>query len=228
MKLTEIETVLNRRRSVRAYLPDPVARETLEVLLKIARRAPSGGNLQPGCFHVLTGEALTGLVEQLVQASDIQREPVAEYSYFPKKMARHLRARQFGAGRALYQALGIERKDKAARNAQFALNYRFFDAPVGIVVTIDPSMGKGCFMDLGMAIMSLFASAESRGLSSTGIGALANYADIAHDYLQLPDNEMVVCGIALGYADTQHPVNTVVTEREPLENFTMFYGFDDK
>lgn len=226
MHFTEIDKLLDQRRSVRAFLSDPVDHDTLKTILHVARRAPSGGNLQPGCFHVLTGDSLHGLVNQLVEANNQQRDPVAQYSYFPGKMSRKLRNRQFAAGYALYNALGIDRKDKLGRNAQFARNYRFFDAPVGIVVTIDPSMGKGCFMDMGMAIMSLLASAESHGLSTTGIGALANYADVTHAYLQLPEDEMVVCGIALGYADANHPVNTVQTEREPLENFASFYGFE--
>lgn len=219
--------LLAKRRSVRAFLPESVPRESIEAILSDARRAPSGANLQPGHFHVLTGAKLNGLVSELLAAFDSNRPTVNEYSYFPSVMPKQLKRRQMAAGVALYEALGIERLDKPARQEQFANNYRFFDAPVGIVVSIKRDMGKGCFMDMGMALMSFFLSAHSRGLGSSGIGALANYADVVHSYLQLPEEEMVVCGIALGKPDLSHPVNAVRTERESIDSFTNFYGFDD-
>lgn len=228
MKLTDIDKKLRERRSVRAFLPKSIPIDLLENILTTARHAPSGGNLQPGNFHILTGDPLQKLSHELIAAHQSGREPVSEYSYFPNPLSKLLKQRQFKAGYTLYDALGIDRKDHAAREKQFAKNYRFFDAPVGIVVTIDRNMGKGCFMDMGMAIMNLFTSAHGYGVSATGIGALANYADVVHQFLSLPEKEMVVCGIALGYEDTNHPVNTVDTEREPLENFTTFYGFEKK
>jgi len=228
VKEGELQKLLQQRRSVRAFLSDQIDRETIEAILIDARRAPSGANLQPGYFHVLTGTALSGLVDALENAIDSKRETVAEYSYFPERLPKSLKDRQIAAGFALYNALGIERRDTKARREQFARNYRFFDAPVGIVVSIDRDMGKGCFMDMGMALMSLFMSVESRGLGSSGIGALAHHADVAHEYLQLPEGEMVVCGIAIGLPDTSHPVNRVQTEREVLASFSHFYGFDSE
>lgn len=221
-----IEQSIQQRHSVRAYLPDAIERTTIEAILKNARCAPSGANLQPGQFHVLTGNALSNVKQQLSKAATDNRPIVTEYSYFPPTLSPELKARQREAGFALYSALGIEKRDTKARREQFARNYQFFDAPVGIVVTIDREMGKGCFMDLGMALMSLFVSAHSRGLGTSGIGALANYADVVHESLALPVEEMVVCGIALGLADVKHPVNGVSTTREPVEKFTKFYGFD--
>ncbi|MCL4125986.1 UNVERIFIED_CONTAM: hypothetical protein GTU68_026268 [Idotea baltica] len=214
-----------QRRSIRAFLPDAVDRECIEAILSCARQAPSGANLQPGSFHVLTGDALKDVSHALGDAIAAKRKPVAEYSYFPEHLSAALKARQHDAGFALYEALGIERRDTKARREQFARNYRFFDAPVGIVVTIDRNMGKGCFMDLGMALMNLFTSAHTRGLGTSGIGALANHADVVHTALSLPEDEMVVCGIALGFADVDHPVNTVRTTRESLDSFTTFHGF---
>ncbi len=227
MKAGDLENLLQQRRSVRAFLPEPVDRDCIEAILKDARQAPSGANLQPGCFHVLAGHALTGLIESLELAIKQNRPTVDEYSYFPRVMPKSLKARQIAAGFALYNALGIERLDKKARRKQFDRNYRFFDAPVGVVVTIERSMGKGCFMDMGMALMNFFISAQSRGLGSSGIGALAHHADVVHEYLQLPDNEMVVCGIALGKPDKSHPVNQVRTDREALASFSRFYGFGE-
>jgi nitroreductase len=150
-----------------------------------------------------------------------------EYSYFPPVMSPALKDRQRKAGFALYDALGIGKRDIAARKGQFLKNYGFFDAPVGIVVTIDRDMGKGCFMDLGMSIMAFMLAAQAEGLATTGIGALANYGGVVHDHLDLAQNEMVVCGLALGFADHDAAVNTVRTERQPLSEFASLRGFDN-
>ena len=224
---TPFDALLTRRRSVRAFTGQPVDRPLIEALCRAARTAPSGANLQPGRFHALTGAPLAGLVEALGRAMADDTPLDAEYSYFPPRMSAQLKERQRRAGYALYHALGIGRRDVAGRRAQFARNYAFFGAPVGIVVTIDRDMGKGCFMDLGMAIMSFLLAAEDRGLGATGIGALANYGRVVHRHLDLPEDELVVCGIAVGYPDRDAPVNTVRTERATLEEFTSFQGFDD-
>lgn len=222
---TETEQLIRRRRSVRAYLPNAVEKHVIESLLACARQAPSGANLQPGRFHVLTQQPLQSLSERLVAAAREKRPAVSEYSYFPDTLSTELKTRQQAAGYALYDALGIGRRDVAMRREQFNQNYCFFNAPVGIVVSIQKDMGKGCFMDAGMAIMNLLLSAEARGLGTTGIGALANYGDLVHDHLRLAENELVVCGIALGYPDKDHPINSVRTDREPLCEYAEFYGF---
>lgn len=216
------------RRSIRAYLDKPVPRETVARVLVAARAAPSGANLQPGRFHVLTGAPLSALKAALQEAIDAGRPMVSEYSYFPSPMPPHLKARQREAGYALYAALGIERRDLGGRKRQFERNYQFFDAPVGIVVTIERAMGKGCYMDLGMAIHALLAAAAAEGLATCGIGALANYGDLVAERLALPEGELVVCGIALGHADPDHPANSVRTSRLPLEDFATFSGFTDR
>ncbi|EEE35580.1 nitroreductase [Rhodobacteraceae bacterium KLH11] len=222
----DLEQIIMNRRSIRAYTQARVDRATIERICKAARQAPSGANLQPGAFHILTGEALSALTDKLLQAADRGEPEDAEYSYFPTPMPPGLKDRQRKAGYALYDSLGITRRDIAGRRAQFARNYAFFDAPVGIVVTIDRGMGKGCFMDLGMALMSFLLAAEASGLGATGIGALANYSRLVHAHLNLPETELVVCGIALGHPDRAAPVNQFRTEREPLESFTSFRGFD--
>ena len=215
------------RRSVRGFLPDPVPRQLIEELFAAARRAPSGANLQPGRFHALSGSALRKLVEVLLSAVTDDRAGVEEYSYFPKPMPSRLKERQRDTGFALYAALGIEKRDIKARKRQFEENYRFFRAPVGIIVSIDREMGKGCFMDLGMAIQSFFLAAEMKGLATCGIGAIAQFGDVVHEHLALPDNEIVVCGIALGRPDWNKKVNKLRTKRIPLNEFTTFRGFDD-
>lgn len=226
MNRTDLQRLLARRRSIRAYTSDPVAREDIETILRLARTAPSGANLQPGRFHVLTGKALGSLVNALASAIAAGEPQSREYSYFPDPMPKMLRARQVAAGYALYNALGIERRDLDARRRQFQRNYAFFDAPVGIVITIDRNMGKGCFMDLGMAVMALLLAAEDLGYGTTGLGALAHYGPVVHRHLDLPEDELVVCGIALGVADRNADANQVRTEREDLSVFAEFHGFD--
>lgn len=219
--------ILAQRHSIRAYTNDRIERATLERICSAARRAPSGANLQPGKFHVLTGTALQALIDRLLMAQDTGEPISSEYSYFPERMSRALKDRQRRAGYALYEALGIERRDVQGRRAQFARNYAFFGAPVGVVVTIERAMGKGCFMDLGMAIMTFLLSAEDEGLGTSGIGALANYGPIVHEHLNLPEDELVVCGIAVGFADKGAKVNQFRTERCSLAEFTTFRGFED-
>ena len=224
---TGIEALLRLRRSTRGYLPDAVPRADVERILQAARRAPSGANLQPGRFHALSGAPLKALGAELIAASQAGREIVSEYSYFPPQMGEALKAKQRAAGYALYAALGIAKRDLAGRRTQFDRNYAFFDAPVGIVVTIDRAMGKGCFMDLGMALMALQLAATDLGYGCCGIGALANYGDLVAEHLGLPIDEMVVCGLALGRADPQAAVNGFETARDPLDAFAQFQGFED-
>jgi len=222
--LTEL---LNQRHSCRAFLTTPVPRADIETLLNAARRAPSGANLQPGMFHVYTGQPLRHLTEELARHSETHAAEPLQYDYFPQPMPLTLKQRQRDAGYALYHALGIEKRDIAGRRRQFAANYRFFDAPVGIVVTIDKGMGAGCYMDLGMSLMSLFLAATEMGYGSCGIGALANYGQHIHHYLELPNDQQVVCGIALGRPQSDAPVNGFRTQRESLDNFASLHGFDN-
>lgn len=222
-----LDNLLNARRSVRAFTDEPVPKSALEHMLRAARRAPSGANLQPGGFHVLAGPALKNLTHAMQQAQETGMADAREYSYFPTPMPAKLKARQRAAGYRLYQALGIGRRDLAGRRMQFARNYAFFGAPVGIIVTIDRNMGKGCFMDLGMSLMALLLSAEDQGFGATGIGAIANYGPVVHTQLGLPDEEMVVCGIAIGMTDTKAPENQFRTDRAELAEFSSFRGFDE-
>lgn len=221
----EFSKLAARRRTIRGYLPDPVSRAIVADLLTQARRAPSGANLQPGRFIALTGGPLAALVDALQTAITGNRPQVTEYGYFPDPLPPHLKERQRAAGYALYAALGIDRRDVEGRRAQFRRNYRFFDAPVGIVVTIDRGMGPGCYMDLGMAIQTLMLAATARGYATCPIGALASYGDLVHQHLGLPPEELVVCGIALGRENPADPANRSITDRAPLEEFADFRGF---
>lgn len=218
-------TALDRRRSTRRYLSTPVSQAQIERILVRARRAPSGANLQPGFVRVLTGDAKHQLSQQLLQAF-WQGSPQQEaYSYFPKPMPAYLKARQRAVGFALYASLGIDKRDTDARKQQHARNFKFFDAPIVLLVSIDSDMGAGCYMDLGMLVQSLFLAAEDEGLATCGIGALASYPDLIKTQLQMGDGETLVCGIALGYADPDAPENQWQSERAPLAEYSEFIGF---
>jgi nitroreductase len=221
----DFATLAARRRTIRGFLPDPAPRAVVEDLLTQARTAPSGANLQPGRFIALTDAPLAALVDELMTAIAQNRPQVAEYGYFPEPMPPHLKARQRAAGYALYTALGIARRDLDGRRAQFRHNYRFFDAPVGIVVIIDRAMGPGCYMDLGMAIQTFMLAATARGYATCPIGALASHGDVVHEHLGLPGGELVVCGLALGREDPNAPANRSRTDRAPLDEFAEFRGF---
>ena len=215
------------RKSVRGFKADPVPRELVRKILEIARTAPSGANLQPGRFVVLSGRALRRFSDTLSAAIEDGLKPVEAYSYFPEPMPKTLRERQVKTGAGLYAALGIDRKDPAARRRQFMRNYRFFDAPVGMVATIDDRMGKGCFMDFGMMLQTLLLAAQAEGLATCGIGALASYGPFIAQQLNLDTHEMVVCGVALGYEDPDAPANTHQTDRMPVDQFARFEGWSE-
>jgi nitroreductase len=217
-------TLSAQRRSIRAYLPDPVPPQLLQRLLLAARQAPSGANLQPGSLIAVQGQARAALSAALIAAFQAGQQELEDYAYFPKPMPSLLRRRQVAAARALYGALGIAREDRAARDGQFARNFCFFDAPVALVVTIDRGFGSGGYMDLGMALYGLMLAAQSVGLASCAIGALASYPGLVRRHLGLDENSMVVCGMALGYADPHAPVNQTVTTRCELDEFFRVVG----
>lgn len=191
----------------------------MTTLLAQARRAPSGANLQPGEFIALEGAARSGLSAALVTAFRAGEQEPEDYSYFPQPMPHSLRRRQVAAAQLLYGALATGRDDRAGRDRQFERNFRFFDAPVALLVTIDARMGSGCYMDLGMCLYGLMLAAAAHGLGSCAIGALASYPDLIRRTLQLPSGNHIVCGLALGYVDPDAPENVIQTERMAPEAF---------
>lgn len=207
------------RYSVRAFLADPVPNSLLKTLLRTTRLAPSGANLQPGHFWHVQDSARTRLTNALVQAHRTKQPACEDYAYFPRPMPMQLRKRQIAAAQALYGSLGVARGDAAAREQQFERNYHFFDAPVALVITIGKDFGSGGFMDLGMAIHNLLMAAHAHGVGACAIGALASYPDIVRQTLNLPFGAVVVCGMALGYPDTQAPINATRTQRIALEDY---------
>jgi nitroreductase len=210
---------VNQRRSVRAFLPDPVSDAVLHGLLQSARQAPSGANLQPGSFLQVRGVARAQLSAQLVAAFHAGAQEVEDYAYFPNPLPSLLRRRQVAAARALYGALGIAREDRNARDGQFERNFRFFDAPVALLVTIDRDFGSGGYMDLGMSLYGLMLAAQAQGLATCAIGAVASYPGLIRRSLGLDDKHTLVCGMAIGYADEAAPVNRTLTSRCELDEY---------
>ncbi|CAJ0702535.1 MULTISPECIES: nitroreductase [Ralstonia] len=220
-----VDQAITSRRSVRAFLPTPVAREDIEAILDVARRAPSGSNTQPWKVYVLTGESKTRLSESVLAAYDhpevdtLHRE---EYPYYPRTWIDPYQSRRRKVGWDLYGLLGIERADKERMHAQHARNFRFFDAPVGIIFTIDRVMEQGSWLDYGMFLEAVMVGARARGIDTCPQAAFTQFHRIIAEHLALTDDEMVVCGMSMGYANPAAIENTLITERTPVSDFTRF------
>jgi nitroreductase len=220
-----VDYAITSRRSIRAFLPTPVPRATIEEILAVASRAPSGTNTQPWKVTVLTGAARQRLADAITAAYDDpeqRKQHGEEYAYYPTRWIDPYLARRRKVGWDLYGLLGIGREDKARMHAQHGRNYRFFDAPVGMIFTIDRIMEQGSWLDYGMFLQNVMVAARARGLDTCPQAAFTQFHRIIAAQLALPENEMVVCGMSLGYADMSRIENTLETEREPVEGFARF------
>lgn len=226
---TTVEQAINTRMSARAFTPQPVPRELITQLLAQASRAPSGTNTQPWKVYVLQGKSRDALVEKVCAAHDEVRahpEKAADYcepyDYYPEKWVSPFIDRRRENGWSLYGLLGITKADKDKMHAQHQRNYRFFDAPVGLMFTLDKVMGRGSLVDYGMFLQTLMLAARGMGLHTCPQAAWNGFGSIILPHIGAGDNEMLVCGMALGYADTSEIVNTFRTPREPVESFTQW------
>ena len=223
------EAAVASRRSVRAFLPTPVPRATIERILAVASRAPSGTNTQPWKVYVLTGERLVSLSKKLVAAYDDPEESARhseEYPYYPTEWVSPYIDRRRKVGWDLYGLLGIGKTDKARMHAQHRRNYEFFGAPVGLMFTIDRILRQGSWLDYGMFIEGVMVAARAHGLDTCPQAAFAPYHPILRKHLPIPDDEIVVCGMSLGTADPEEPANALATERLPVAEFARFVGMD--
>ena len=220
-----VDAAITSRRSIRAFLPTPVAREDIEAILDVAARAPSGTNTQPWKVYVLTGAAKERLSSEILRAHNDPtpgREHTEEYAYYPREWVSPYIDRRRKVGWDLYSLLGLTRDNKAGMHAQHGRNYRFFDAPVGMVFTIDRIMEQGSWLDYGMFLQNIMVAARGRGLDTCPQAAFTPFRRIIAKELGLPDNEMVVCGMSLGFADMGRIENSLVTERVPVNEFARF------
>ncbi len=223
-----VDDAMIGRRSIRAYLDRPVEQAIVEDILDVARRAPSGTNMQPWKVYALSGQARRSLADRIVAAFDDPVQNAAhtdEYAYYPKEWVSPYIERRRKVGLSLYGLLGIGKGEKARMHQQHARNFTFFEAPVGLIFTIDRILELGSWLDYGMFLQNVMVAARARGLDTCPQAAFTQFHAIISDELKLPPTEMLVCGMALGYADPAAPENTLVTEREPVSAFAQFRGW---
>ena len=224
-----VDAAIESRFSARAFLPRPVAREQIQHILQVASRAPSGTNTQPWKVYVLQGASRDSLVEKVCAAHDALRADPAlaaeyreEYDYYPEKWVSPYIDRRRENGWSLYGLLGIGKGDKDKMHAQHQRNYRFFDAPVGLMFTIERVMGRGSLVDCGMFLQNIMVAARAQGLHTCPQAAWNGFAKIILPHVGAGETEMLVCGMALGHADLDAPVNGFHTPREPVQAFARW------
>jgi len=222
-----VDAAITSRHSMRAFLPAPVPREVIEDILRVAARAPSGTNTQPWQVHVLTGAAKQRLSERIIA---IYENPVElalhtrEYDYYPKAWTSPYIERRRKVGWDLYGLLGIDKTDKAAMHRQHGRNYHFFDAPVGLIFSIDRVLQQGSWLDYGMFLQNVMVAGRARGLHTCPQAAFTEFHRVIAEELAFRPEQMLVCGMALGYADPAAVENTLVTERAEVSEFARFFG----
>lgn len=211
------------RRAIRAYKPDPVPKKLLREIVAVARHAPSGSNIQPWNVHVLTGATLKRLGNAIQQAF-LTDEPghKRDYEYYTDPIVEPYLGRRRECGWGLYSTLGIGRGDREKSKAYRATNYVFFGAPVGMVYTIDRTLEKGSWLDYGMFLQTIMLAARARGLHTCPEASIASYPDIIRRELDIPRERVVVCGMAMGYADPGALVNTFQPTRIGIDEYAVF------
>lgn len=222
---TSIDDAMRSRHSVRSFLDRPVARESIEQILEVARFAPSGTNTQPWLVYVLGGDVKKALSAEILADHELHPErEEREYEYYPTDWFEPYLGRRRACGWGLYGSLGIERGQKDRMRDQRIRNYTFFDAPIGLMFTIERRLTVGSWMDLGMFLQNVMLAARGHGLHTCPQAAFANYHTIIRRHLPVPDEEIVVCGMAVGYRNPDAPENIWRTDRDPVSGFTRWLG----
>jgi nitroreductase len=224
-----VDAAMLSRYSNRAFTTQPVERALLKNLLQVAARAPSGTNTQPWKVYVLQGAKKDALIDQVVAAHNaIAADPALaaqqkeEYDYYPEKWVSPYIDRRRECGFGLYGVLGLGKGDKAGMHAQHQQNFKFFGAPVGLMFTMDRVMGRGSLVDYGMFLQNIMLAARARGLHTCPQAAWNGFSQIILPHIGAQDNEMLVCGMSLGYADEGALVNTFATTRVDAQDFTTW------
>jgi len=220
-----VSEAINSRHSMRVFKPDPVAKADVEWIIKTATRAASNGNLQPWKLYVTMGAARRRLSAAILEAMDAgDTGPGAEYNVYPKEFTPAYDARRKLVGKQLYTLLGVPRGDTAGMARQFRRNYQFFDAPVGMILCVERRMGNGQWIDCGIFLDQLMLLAREKGLHTCPQAAFSRYQHVVRRELAMPDDQIVICGLALGYADPDAVPNNLITERAALEDFVHWYA----
>lgn len=221
-----VSHAIETRRSVRAFLPKPVPEDVVRQILATASRAASGGNLQPWKVSVLSGSARDNLVNAV--AERMKKTPFGEgpeYTIYPPDLAEPYRGRRGKVARDMYALAGIERGDTEARTRQMARNFAFFGAPVGMFISIDRDMGPPQFADLGIFLQNVMLLARERGLHTCPQEAWSLWGKSIREFTEISDDELIFCGVALGYADANAVINRLFTQRATVDDFACFEGF---
>ena len=213
------------RRSVRRFLPDNVSKEKIENILEGAAFTPSGHNIQPWHVYVIQGKKKLSMTNSIIEAikDGSANEMKNEFDYYPTEWFEPFVSRRRAVGFELYNLLGIGRDDFEARDKQMQENFHFFGAPVGMFITMDRRLATGTFMDLGMFIQSILVGARGEGLHSCGQVAFTKFHTLIAEQLKFKENEMLVCGVSIGYEDTSAPENALRVEKLQYSDFTTFY-----
>ena len=222
-----VDHAITSRMSARAFTQQEVSRELITEILQVASRAPSGTNTQPWKVYVLQGATRDALVDKVCAAHeamrgnpDVAKQYTEQYDYYPAQWVSPYIDRRRENGWSLYGLLGIGKADKDRMHEQQQRNFKFFDAPVGLMFTIDPIMGRGSLFDYGMFVQNIMLAARARGLHTCPQAAWNGFHSIILPHIGAGEGEMMVCGMALGYADESDKVNTLVTPRVPVNEFT--------
>ncbi|KHF77422.1 Oxygen-insensitive NADPH nitroreductase [Acinetobacter sp. neg1] len=224
-----VDEAITSRHSVRAFLDTPVDPQTIKDILTVASRAPSGTNVQPWKVYVVTGQKRAEMIDrvcaaqiELLQKPELAVQYQETFAYYPETWISPFIDRRRANGWGLYGLLGIQKGEKEKMAAQQLRNFQLFDAPVALYFTVNKIMGIGSKMDISMMLQNVMVAAKARGLDTCPQAAWNHFHPIVLDILGAPEDEELVCTIALGYADPDHIVNTFITPREPVENFTVF------
>ena len=220
----QLVDAVRARRSVRAFRPDPVPTEIIRELLELASLAPSGTNIQPWKVHVVTGATRQRLEREVLAHREMQpADAKAEFPRISKRKEPYL-SRMRALGKDMYGRIGIPRGDEAASWRQWGRNYSFFDAPAGLIFTIDKDLDVMSYADVGMFMQTFMLAAKDRGLDTCAQGAWNLFWTATRRVLSIPEDEYIIAGIALGYADADDPVNGTIAPREPIEAFATFHN----
>jgi nitroreductase len=220
-----VSDAIRARISTRAFLPTPISENDLRSLLDTARWSPSGGNLQPWHIYVVMGDAMQRLKAEV--AAEMKTNPMGEapeFPIYPEGLKEPYRARRFKCGEDMYAAIKVPREDKAGRMMQFVRNFDFFGAPAAFFFTIDRQMGLGQWAHMGMLMQTICLAAEERGLGTCMQEAWATRPTLLRRFLSLPDALRLYCGMAIGHPDHSAPINTMRTERAPVDEIATFVG----
>ncbi|HUS95149.1 MAG TPA: nitroreductase [Hyphomicrobiaceae bacterium] len=223
----DVLEAIQTRKSIRAFKSDPVDRETLARLLEIAQRAPSGTNTQPWHTYVCTGAVKDAISRDVLEMAKAGRgKSYDHYDYYPAKWNDTHNARRRAVGWGLFSLVGIQKGDREASAKQSARNFKFFDAPVGIFVTTDKYLTRGSWADAGMYFQTIMLAAKGLGLDTCPQAAWIPYQEAFRKHLGIPDDQEIISGMSLGYADPDKIENTLVSERENVANVVHYHGFD--